>query len=95
LQGFLVVIALCVHASSSANVKNMQINWHTIDTVAFAFGSPFSGTKGRTVRRMERSEMRQFHEFADRADANLTAIGVFVAGVAVGMLISGIAVIAQ
>jgi hypothetical protein len=54
------------------------------------------------VRRRERRKMRQLREFAHWADANLVtepwhliAISAFVAGVGVGMIISGIAVIAH
>jgi hypothetical protein len=59
----------------------------------------------RVVRALEK-KMRQLREFADRAAPNpaplgtepwwhLIAIGAFVAGVGVGMIISGIAVIAR
>jgi hypothetical protein len=57
------------------------------------------------VRRRQRRKMRRLREFADWADANLVplvtepwhliAISTFVAGVGVGMIISGIAVVAR
>jgi hypothetical protein len=84
LQGLLVVIALCVHASSSANVKNMQISRHIIDTVVDAVDllftkkltHPFTSAMYRCRRKIERPPRWDWPPWSEAEEAG-NSIGGF------------------